>query len=394
MQPGRDDAATPAAIGDAARPDEPQALVATHWFDTGPPGADGRGRGDPYSVTVRFEGRRVGTRGTPAPGEAFVQDEQVEGIFPGTGRASITTTVLGVLAGDWLVQAELVTDSRAGPSSGPSARSSNTGGRTAPPAQWSWRRWSISTRADSPIRTRWAMLAPLAMQPAVIPGLYTALGVIGILFALVVQAVVLGRGGDIAADRSLTASAIAILGGLAGAKTWYAVLHPKESIIRGGWAVDGFLMVFPIVAAVALWVLEVPIGGVLDASTPGVFFAVAIGRVGCFFTGCCAGRCTASRWGVWSSDRRVGARRIPTQLIESVAGLVIGLLTLVPVLAGPSPLPGAIFAVAFAAYAVVRQILLRLRVERRRSARTVPLTGVAAAVVVLLVLVLTAAQGV
>jgi len=54
---------------------------------------------------------------------------------------------------------------------------------------------------------------------------------------------------------------------------------------------------------------------------------------------------------------------------------------------------GAVFVTAFAAYAVVRQILLRLRVEQRKSARTVSLTGIAAGVVVVVVLVLTAAQG-
>ena len=230
------------------------------------------------------------------------------------------------------------------------------------------------------------------MQPAVMPGIYTALGIFAIVFALVVQAAILGRG-DVPFGPTLGASGIAILFGLFGAKVWYATLHPGESIIRGGWAVDGFLIVFPVVAAVALLLFELPIGVVLDASTPGVFFAVAIGRVGCFFTGCCAGRCTASRWGMWSSDRRVGARRLPTQLFESGAGLVIGLVALVLVLGGMSPLSGVIFVTAFSVYAIVRQVLLRLRVEQRRDARTVPMTGVASGVVTFAVIVLSVAQG-
>ncbi len=373
-------------------PDEPHALVATHWFDSGAGGADDKAGRDPYSVTVRFTGRRVGTRGNPRHGETFVKDETIEGIVPGTGPVSITTSVAGVPSGEWTVSADLVADSRTAGPFGLAPRARGSGGPPVRPADWSWRRWAISTRPDQPVRTRRALLAPLAMQPAVMPGIYTALGIFAIFFSLVVQAAILGRG-EVPVGPTLGASGIAILFGLIGAKVWYATLHPGASIIWGGWAVDGFLIVFPLVAAVALILFELPIGVVLDASTPGIFFAVALGRIGCFFTGCCAGRCTASRWGVWSSDRRVGVRRVPTPLIESGAGLIIGFVTLALVLGGAPPIPGAIFVVAFAAYTVVRQVLLRLRVERRRSPRTVPLTGVAAAVVTIIVIVLSVIQG-
>ena len=134
-------------------------------------------------------------------------------------------------------------------------------------------------------------------------------------------------------------------------------------------------------AIVALLALNLPIGAYLDASAPGLFFAVAIGRLGCFLTGCCAGRCTSSRWGVWSSDRRVGARRIPAQLLEAAAGLLIGVATL-PLLR-VATFHGAIFVAAFALYALVRQLLLRLRAEQRRFRRSLPLTAAAAAVVLL-----------
>ncbi len=103
----------------------------------------------------------------------------------------------------------------------------------------------------------------------------------------------------------------------------------------------------------------------LDATAPGLFFAVAIGRVGCFLTGCCAGRCTSSRWGVWSSDRRIGARRIPAQLLESAAGLLIGLVAAWLVIGSVPVVEGLNFVAAFGVYLVVRQLLLRLRAERR-----------------------------
>jgi phosphatidylglycerol:prolipoprotein diacylglycerol transferase len=144
------------------------------------------------------------------------------------------------------------------------------------------------------------------------------------------------------------------------------LLHPGESLIGPGWAVDGFLVVAPLVAVATLIALDLPVGLVLDATAPGMFFAVAIGRLGCFFTGCCAGRCTASRYGIWSSDRRVGARRIPTQLLESAAGLLFGIVSSVLVLGDVIPVEGGVFVFAVASYFVVRQFLLRLRSEPRR----------------------------
>ncbi|MES2211062.1 MAG: prolipoprotein diacylglyceryl transferase family protein [Chloroflexota bacterium] len=365
--------------------------MATHWFDSGDTG------GEPYSVTVRFTGRRVGAHSTPRAGELFTQDETIDGIVPGTGPVSITTWVYGVQSGEWTITGEVINDSRrAGAAAGMGGAGGRGSSRPADagpvrPALWSWRRWAISTAPEAPIKTRWALLAPIARQPAVLPGIYTLLAIFSIILALVIQAAILGLG-DVSVGRALAASGIAILAGLTGAKVWYAALHPGESIIRGGWAVDGFLIVVPVVAALTLLLFDLPIGVVLDASTPGIFFAVAIGRIGCFFTGCCAGACTASRWGIWSSDRRVGARRVPTQLFESGAGLVIGTISLLLVLGGVSPVSGAVFVAAFAAYAVVRQILLKLRVERRKSPRTVPLTGVAAAIVVVVVIAMTLVQ--
>ena len=96
-----------------------------------------------------------------------------------------------------------------------------------------------------------------------------------------------------------------------------------------------------------------------------MFFAVAIGRVGCFLTGCCAGRCTNASWGIWSSDRRIGARRIPAQLLESATGMVIGVISGLLVLSKALVVEGAVFLVAVGAYILVRHALLRLRADRR-----------------------------
>ena len=352
---------------------EPEALVATAWFDSGE-------EGGPYSATIRFTGRRTPTGGDSTARRTFAKDETIDTIVPGTGPVSITAWVYGLEPGEWTVNAELLgtpTGVRESP-----VRLHRAGREPIGLAAWSWRHWAVSTATAASLKTRWAPLAPLARQPAVVPGIYPALAIVGFLVALGSQAAILARE-HIDAGSSLAASVIALVAGLIGAKLWYAILHPDESILRGGWAVDGFLVVAPLVAVVALQAFDLPAGAVLDATAPGIFVAVAIGRGGCFLTGCCAGRCTNSRWGVWSSDRRVGARRLPAQLLESGAGLAIGVATLVFVTSDGLLVHGAVFMASLATYALVRQALLRIRAEQRKVHRTLPMTAAATGLVVL-----------
>lgn len=331
---------------------ELEALVVTHWFDSG----EGE---EPYSATVRLTGRRGGIHGMPKPQDTFVQEDKIDGIVPGSGLVSITSWVYGRQPGEWTVSAELLRPR------GDAGRGRRVTAEPIRPAAWSWRRWALSTGSAGTVKTRWAMLAPLARMPGVIPGVWPALGVLGALVALVTQVAILAHE-NVAVGQFLVVSLLALGFGLIGAKLWNAVLHPGpwRQWIQG-WSVDGFLFVAPVVAVAALLAFDLPIGVFLDAATPGLFFGVAIGRLGCFFTGCCAGRCTSSRWGVWSSDRRVGARRIPAQLIESLAGLLLGATSALLVLGHVPGVDGVIFAAAFGAYVVVRQLLLRVRAERR-----------------------------
>lgn len=334
---------------------EPEALVVTHCFDSGEDG-------EPYSATVRLNGRRVGLNRLPGPHDAFVQNDRVDGIVPGSGLVSITSSVYGLEPGDWTVSAELL---RPGHEAG---RGRHLAAEPIPPAAWSWTRWALAAGSRGSVHTRWAMLVPLARIPGVIPGSFTVLGALGILVALLVPSAILARE-NVPVSESLIVSVIALASGLLGAKIWYAVLHPGpwRRALLGGWAVDGFLVVAPVVAVAVLLAFDRPIGSFLDATAPGIFFAVAIGRLGCFFTGCCAGRFTRSRWGVWSSDRdsRIGAQRIPTQLLESAAGLLIGVVAGLLVLSEVPIFQGAVFVAAVAAYFLARQMLLRLRAERR-----------------------------
>src|SRR5437899_535306 len=110
------------------------------------------------------------------------------------------------------------------------------------------------------VKTRWALLAPLARIPAVMPGSFTILAILGVVVALVVQSAILAREGA-SVGPSLVVSIVALVAGLIAAKVWYAVLHPGpwRQAILGAWAVDGVLVVAPVVANAMLLALNLPV---------------------------------------------------------------------------------------------------------------------------------------
>lgn len=353
---------------------ETEGLSISHWFE---PGADG----DPYTARIRFAGQRVGVRGKKDPGDSFVKEETVDQVVPGSGPISVTTWAYGLNAGDWTVIADRVDRGSGRGAQVSIGRSDPPGSHTLPRAQWSWTRWRLSTAPFDSVRTRWEPMVRLARMPAVIPGSWFGLVTTGVIVGAFLQVTLLSRAG-IQAGPALLVDLLSLVSGLVVAKAWYLATGKGWSwwSIGEGFTVDGLLLAAPAVAIATLLAFGLPIGTFLDASTPGLFFGVAIGRLGCFFTGCCAGRCTASRWGVWSSDRRVGARRIPTQLLESVTGLVIGVAATLLVLARPISVPGATFVGAVAVYVFLRQFLLRLRAEPHSRVRA-RLTAAAAGLV-------------
>jgi phosphatidylglycerol:prolipoprotein diacylglycerol transferase len=143
------------------------------------------------------------------------------------------------------------------------------------------------------------------------------------------------------------------------------VLHRKSRRIEG-WCIQGFITGAVLTATLMLVLLRVPAGAYLDATAPGLMIAMTVGRIGCYLAGCCGGPPTAARWGIWSSDQRVGARRVPTQLLESALALVLGLAAFVAVLAH-GPANGAFFVTALVGYTLGRQIIVRLRAEASKK---------------------------
>lgn len=329
------------AVADA----EPQALGLTYWFDSGT-------EGEPHPVTIRFAGRRTGVKGKPGQRDRFSVLESIE-VLPGSGPIAITTRVSDVAPGEWNVTASPVWD--------PRRQAGRRGSATA-------RQLNLPTGSSSG-RTVFAHLIRIR-APGARLGAWPALVGLGVVAALVTQSVLAAHTG-LPVIPLLLVSLAACLVGLISAKLYYATGHFMKGdrgalTLLSGTCIQGFVLGAVGGLVVGALVVGVPIGALLDVTTPGLMFGMTVGRYGCFFGGCCAGRPTASRWGLWSSDRRLGVRRVPTQLLESTMALVIGLAALMATLTTPHP-AGVVFIGAIAAYTFGRQLLFPLRAAPRHT---------------------------
>ncbi len=302
-----------------------------------------------------FSGRRVGAAGKPRPGDRFSQEEAVDQVVGGSGPVSVTAKVTGISPGEWIVTARQV--GKGGPRLiEPDPSPSHGDSDRTRALLWPWRYRSMSTAPAGHVRTA---LTPFAPVPGVIPAAYSVLVALGVLVGLAVQAFVLARS-RLALGAALTVSLWAIGAGIVGAKVWYVVGHRGRRF--NGWCIQGFVLCAAAVAAIGATVhLSMPVGTYLDSMAPGLLVGMAIGRLGCFFAGCCCGRPTRSRWGIWSSDQKVGARRVPTQLLESLTSLAVAVGALILVLTLTAARPGVVFLGAMAAYTLGRQFILPLR---------------------------------
>jgi phosphatidylglycerol---prolipoprotein diacylglyceryl transferase len=348
-------------------------LTVTYWLDPGE-------RGEEFSATIRFTGRRLGVTGRPQPGDTFAQEETVNRLVPGSGPVAITAEVRGVNSGEWSVTARSV------------ARASGSQFRPYPPAGQDGsaqrvpmpRRVPIPAEPATTVRTRSLLFTKV---PGIIRYAYASLVFLGVLVGLTVEALLL-NGHHYAVLEPLLISAGAVAAGIVGGKAWYIAVQRGRKF--DGWCVQGFIAGAAIVVAVAaLAGPGVPAGVYLGVTACALLLGMAIGRPGCFWAGCCVGRATSSRWGIWASDRKVGCRREPTQLLEALASLVIGGAVLAVVLLDGLPRSGPVAVAGLAAYTLVRQFILSLRAEppeRWRYGRQLTIAAAAVALIVSVVL--------
>lgn len=302
---------------------------------------DAASSGDPYPVQVRFRGRRTDVTGALGDRDAFDVVEPVGTIAPGSGRISVTRRVEGIHQGRWVVAAEPVVDVDTPPHPVPA------------PARAEGRLW----------------VAPFVrvQAPGVRMGAWPALVGAGAALGVTIQ-VLLARRVGLPVGALVGLAALACILGLVGAHVYFAVEQVlRGSAVRRGMCLQGFVLAaLGTVLSGALLAGWDP-GTVADVTAPGLMAGAAVGRIGCFLGGCCAGRPTSSRFGLWSSDRRLGLRRVPTQLIESSLAAVLAVVALVALLMGPPTPPGALTVAVLGAYTFGRQALFPLRLIPRRT---------------------------
>lgn len=315
---------------------EPHGLGLTYW-------ADAPEDGPSTQLNVRFVGRRLHPDGGPGANDTFIVDAAVDPVLPGVGRIAVTAHALDLVPGEWQVSATA------------------SFGVAPGPVQRLPRGAAVGTTVFAPVvRVR---------APGVRLGAWPAMVALGALVGVSTQAF-LASGTGLPAMRLLAISVAACLLGVIGAKLYYLLTHREEkrSLLTVGMSLQGFVLAAITTVVVGSILGGLPLGQVLDVTAPGLLLGAAIGRLGCFFGGCCAGRPTASRWGLWSSNRSVGIRRIPVQLMDSAIAGILGLLAFVLVItAGPSTTAG-VFLTTIAAYMFARQLLFPLRDLPRRTA--------------------------
>ena len=331
---------------------DPTALGVTYWFE-----APNDGERRPQSVLLK--GRLVEPeQNQPKEPTVFEIVTTVHDVIPGSGWQCVTTRVPGVAPGRWEVNVTPLT----GPEGGAAQRAAA-------------KRPGL-VRGVASGRTGFGMLVD-ALAPGVWAGSWSAFVLLGFVLGLTLQAVLAGVLGVPWPPLTAVTLVAGVLG-LVGAKGYYLITHPVErrrSIRSPGMSVQGFVIVALGTLTVGALLLRMPVGAVLDVTAPGLFLGMTVGRLGCLFAGCCVGRPTASRWGVWSSDRHLGVRRIPVQIMESSLCSVLTALSAVAVVTSHAAGSGLVLIVGFAAYLVGRQLLFPMRAVARvtRNGRMVTL---------------------
>ena len=171
------------------------------------------------------------------------------------------------------------------------------------------------------------------------------------------------------ADDMFDATMPVVLSGLLGAKilfiavTWRDYAADPWAIlasIRGGFVYYGSLIGGTIGAIAWLKWKKYPILKFGDAVAPGLALGQAIGRLGCFFNGCCYGGPVS--WGVVFPSLGDGLPRHPVQVYESVGTLLLAIGLARMSNKGPG---GRVLGMYLVIYGVMRFFLEILRADDR-----------------------------
>ncbi len=130
-----------------------------------------------------------------------------------------------------------------------------------------------------------------------------------------------------------------ILIGFLGGRLFYVILNYSYyssdligifRVWEGGFVFYGGFILGSLFGVLYTYIKKQNLLDILDVVAAGLYLGLSIGRIGCFFAGCCYGKPTESCLGVIFSDPEslapIGVKILPTQLFESVYSFLIFLL--------------------------------------------------------------------
>lgn len=167
-----------------------------------------------------------------------------------------------------------------------------------------------------------------------------------------------------------------MIGGVIGSRFLYYIVSINDIIddisiiwdFSTGFVVYGFIIGGVVASYIYCRIKKVPALSYFDLIMPEVALAQGIGRIGCFFAGCCYGKETDSAFGIifnHSDYAPNGVRLIPTQLISSAGNFIIaGILF---IYAGKNRNKGSVGALYMILYGIGRFLVEYLRNDYRGS---------------------------
>jgi phosphatidylglycerol:prolipoprotein diacylglycerol transferase len=128
----------------------------------------------------------------------------------------------------------------------------------------------------------------------------------------------------------LDLSIVFLLSAILGARIFYVIQFWPDyatnwwkvfAIWEGGLVFYGGFILCIITSTLYMWIFRLPIWKYMDIIFPGSILGYGVGRLGCFFNGCCEGAPCSLPWAVKFPHEQIF--RHPTQLYATFAGLLI-----------------------------------------------------------------------
>jgi phosphatidylglycerol---prolipoprotein diacylglyceryl transferase len=203
-------------------------------------------------------------------------------------------------------------------------------------------------------------------------GLFVALGFASAI-AVTVQ---LGKWEGVAPQRIMDVAFVGIVWAIVGSRLFYVLLNwgyyrqnPLDALKlwQGGLVFSGGLVVAVIGLVWHLRRRRMPVLSTADLFAPGLALGQGIGRIGCFFAGCCYGKPSDLPWTVVFTDPQCLAPLQlpihPTQLYSAIGGFV--LFAVLAYLWKKKKFPGQVFIWYLILHSTFRLLVERFRGDHR-----------------------------